>query len=92
MPLGYAFANSLHLAVGRNSLASRARRPSQSPVEEIALEDEAEALASSPEMATSKAPIACAYIVSRYPYVTHTFVQREVLALRERGATSARSR
>jgi glycosyltransferase involved in cell wall biosynthesis len=27
----------------------------------------------------------CAYVVSRYPYVSHTFVLREVAALRERG-------
>ena len=31
----------------------------------------------------------CAYIVSHYPSVTHTFVLREVLALRERGVDVA---
>ncbi len=86
VPLGYAFANSF-IWLWAGILWRRERAPEPEPLaEEIALEDEAEALASSPEMATSKAPIACAYIVSRYPYVTHTFVQREVLALRERGA------
>ena len=34
---------------------------------------------------TDRAPLRCAYIVSRYPSITHTFVLREVLALRERG-------
>lgn len=31
-------------------------------------------------------PLRCAYIASRYPYVSHTFILREVLALRARGA------
>jgi glycosyltransferase involved in cell wall biosynthesis len=33
----------------------------------------------------SEAPLRCAYLVSRYPAVTHTFVQMEVRALRAAG-------
>lgn len=36
-------------------------------------------------MSDARAPRRCAYVVSRYPYVSHTFVLREVEALRERG-------
>lgn len=32
------------------------------------------------------APLRAAYIVSRYPYVSHTFILREIQALRDRGA------
>ena len=37
------------------------------------------------ERAESQAPIRLAYLVSRYPAVSHTFILREVLRLRELG-------
>lgn len=96
VPLGYAFPNAL-LWLWAGILWRREREPAPSAplAADPELASQVDALAQAeagpedepiPTGPEPKAPVACAYVVSRYPYVTHTFVQREVIALRERGA------
>jgi glycosyltransferase involved in cell wall biosynthesis/O-antigen ligase len=85
VPLAYAFPNALiWLWAGILWRAGRDMGEVQPVEPEVGAE--AAIAAASAEVTAPRAPIACAYVVARYPYVTHTFVQREVLALRDRGA------
>ncbi len=46
--------------------------------------------ASAPRRSGAPAPLRVAYIVNRYPFVSHTFIRREILALERRGVDVVR--